>query len=44
VQDGAVRAQFLLRDRDSKFTAAFDQVFRLEGVKVLRLQPYSRWP
>jgi putative transposase len=39
LQDGAVKAKFLLRDRDSKFTAAFDQVFRSEGVKVLRL-PY----
>jgi putative transposase len=34
-----VKAKFLLRDRDSKFTAAFDQVFRSEDVKVLRL-PY----
>ena len=37
VQDGTVKAKFLLRDRDSKFTAAFDQVLRSEGVKVLRL-------
>jgi hypothetical protein len=29
----------LLRDRDSKFTAGFDQVFRSEGVEVVRL-PY----
>src|SRR5215470_3092048 len=36
LQDGAVKAKFLLRDRDSKFTAAFDQVLRSEGVKVLR--------
>ena len=39
LQDGALRAKFLLRDRDSKFTAGFDQVFRSEGVEVLRL-PY----
>ena len=32
-------AEFLLRDRDSRFTAGFDQVFRSEGVEVLRL-PY----
>jgi len=35
-----VEAKFLLGDRDSKFTAAFDQVFRSDGLKVLRL-PYG---
>jgi len=39
IQDGTVKATFLLRDRDSKFTAAFDQVLRSEGVRVLLL-PY----
>jgi len=39
LQDGAMKAKLLLRDRDSKFTAAFDQVFGSEGAKVLRL-PY----
>ncbi len=39
LQDGELLAKFLLRDRDSKFTAGFDQVFRSEGVEVLRL-PY----
>ena len=38
LQDGALTAKFLLRDRDSKFTAGFDQVFRSEGVEVLRLR------
>ena len=39
LQDGALRAKFLLRDRDSKFAAGFDQVFRSEGLEVVRL-PY----
>ena len=41
LQDGALRAKFLLRDRDSKFTAAFDEVFKSEGVEIIRL-PYRR--
>ena len=41
LQDGGLRAQYLLRDRDSKFGAAFDEVFKSEGVKVIRL-PYRR--
>jgi transposase InsO family protein len=28
--------KFLIRDRDSKFTALFDEVFRAEGIRVLR--------
>ncbi len=27
--------RFLVHDRDSKFTAAFDEVFRSEGIKVI---------
>ena len=41
LQDGALRAKFLLRDRDSKFTAAFDELFKSEGVEIIRL-PYRR--
>jgi putative transposase len=28
--------RFLIRDRDAKFTAAFDEVFRSEGIRILR--------
>ncbi len=31
--------KFLLRDRDAKFPAAFDAVFRSEGLQIIRL-PY----
>jgi putative transposase len=34
--DQEERSRFLVRDRDRKFTAAFDEVFRSEGIKVIR--------
>lgn len=34
--DGAEPIRFLIRDRDQKFTDAFDEVFRTEGIEVVR--------
>ena len=34
--DAESPVRFLVRDRDSKFTGAFDEVFRSEAVRVLR--------
>jgi transposase InsO family protein len=28
--------KFMIRDRDSKFTALFDEVFRAEGIRIVR--------
>ena len=37
LQDRALKARFLLPDRDSKFSAGFDEVFKSEGVEVIQL-------
>jgi putative transposase len=34
--DDKVRPLFLVRDRDSKFTREFDEVFRSEGIRVIK--------
>ena len=39
LQDGKIRARFLLRDREAKFTAGFDEIFRIEDGEAIRL-PY----
>ena len=36
MQDQGAKPKVLLRDRDAKFPAAFDAVFRSEGVRVVR--------
>jgi putative transposase len=39
LEDQASRIKFVIRDRDSKFTAAFDDVFSSEGVQIVRIPP-----
>ena len=34
--DRNLRVKFLIRDRDTKFTAAFDDVFHTEGIRIIR--------
>jgi transposase InsO family protein len=33
--------KFLIRDRDSKFTAMFDEVFRAEGIQIVLTAPQA---
>ena len=35
LDDGGVRMKFLIRDRDTKFTDAFDEVFRSEAIRII---------
>jgi putative transposase len=34
--DRTAPLRFLIRDREAKFTVAFDEVFRSEGIRVIR--------
>ena len=38
--------RFLVHDRDTKFSHAFDEVFRTEGIKIIRtpVRPRTRTP
>ena len=36
LQEAKRQARFLVRDRDTKFTAAFDEVLRTEGIRAVR--------
>ncbi len=36
MEDGLENVKFLIRDRDSKFTASFDEVFCSEGARVVK--------
>lgn len=42
--DQAERFRFLIRDRDTKFTAIFDEVFTREDLRILRRLPGLRRP
>ncbi len=36
IQDGKIKARFLIRDQDDKYTEFFDNVFKTEGIKIVR--------
>ena len=40
--DRVARFRFLIRDRDSKYIAAFDEIFVAEGIEILRTPPRAR--
>jgi hypothetical protein len=39
--DRTTSCRFLIRDRDAKFTSAFDEIFTDEGVKVVKIPPQA---
>ena len=36
LEDRAHPVKFLIRDRDAKFTSSFDEVFRADGIRIIR--------
>jgi len=36
IEDRLAKAHFLIRDRDAKYSGRFDEVFRSEGIRVIR--------
>jgi transposase InsO family protein len=36
IDDEGITAKFLVRDRDTKYVASFDEVFRNEGAQILK--------
>jgi hypothetical protein len=42
LDDRGQRPRFLIHDRDTKFTRAFDSIFRSEGVEIIRRRSRRR--
>jgi hypothetical protein len=41
LRDGDSSFNFLIRDRDAKFTAVFDEIFASEGLKIVKTPPQT---